>query len=213
MVPRESAKTPLTTYFMSKWCQSNGPAVCTPGSYRLSLELRASIKSDTVGHKAVVPFREAISEPELIGKGAQKETWFCLRDLEQLYDGRFHRMTGKPSKSLNPLRASSHIIESLHPETRSVPSLPGILTLTSPQIYTLHLWVAVHRYILYLDDPANADVRNRPEQGRLVEKVFPKGLSPALTGEVLNRDAETRNFRGRAPSGHYVELKRHHWVP
>ena len=61
---------------------------------------------------------------------------------------------------------------------------------------------------MYLKDPANTDVKKLLEEGVYVERAFPKDLFPALTGQALYRDAETRGYRGRAFNGSYAEL---HW--
>ena len=105
----------------------------------------------------------------------------CLIDLELLYEGHFERLAGAHDRPLTPLYSFTCIIESLYPETRSIPSLPAVLALSSPQRHTVSLWVCVHRWILYLADPANAGVKKLLEEGVYAEKALPKDLFPALT--------------------------------
>lgn len=82
----------------------------------------------------------------------------CLVDLELLHEGHFERLAGAHDRPLTPLSSFTYIIESLYPETRSIPSLPAVLTLSTPQRHTVYLWAGVHRWILYLADPVNAGV-------------------------------------------------------
>lgn len=144
-----------------------------------------SLEEKTVGYQALAAFRRAIREPELIGTGADGQRWLCLVDLELLYEGYFHRLEGAAATPLTPLHTFTEIIESLCPETRSVPSLLGVLTLSSPQRHTLYLWIAVHHYILYLDDPANSAVKRLIKEGVYAEKAFPKELFLLLQAKLF----------------------------
>ena len=206
VVPGEGPQTPPTTCFIDRLCQSTRRAAFSPGSYRLSMEPVASLTANTIGHRALAPFRSAISDPDSVGRGADGQTWLCLKDLELIYEGYFERLSGHVNRSLTPLHTFPHIVESLHPETRSIPSLPGVLTLSSPQRHTMYLWIGVHRWILYLADPVNAAVKKLLEDGVYAEKGFPKDQFPALTGEALYRDAESRDYRGTASNGRLAEL-------
>ena len=178
----------------------------TPGSFRLSMEPREKIEGNTVGFQALVPLRKALAEPEMVGRGADGQYWLCLRDLELLYEGHFERLTGLASTPLTHLYENVHFIESLYPETRSKSSLPDILNLSSAQQHTVYLWIAVHRYILYLADPTNAEVKKLLDQGVPCEKAFSRDVYPALTGQALYRSTEALEYRGRASNGHIAEL-------
>ena len=206
VVPQEKKKAPPTTCYFDRLCQSARHAVFIPGSYRLSLEPRESLKASTAGYQALSPFTNALSDPETIGRGAEGQIWMCLVDLELLYEGHLERLAGAHNRPLTALHTFTCIIESLYPETRSIPSLPAVLTLSSLQRHTVYLWVGVHRWILYLGDPVNAGVKKLLEEGVYAEKAFPKDLFPAFTGQALYRDAETRDFRGQALNDRFVEL-------
>ena len=123
-----------------------------------------------------------------------------------LYEGHFERLTGHAKTPLTHLYEFVHIIESLYPETRSSSSLPGILSLSSAQQHTVYLWIAVHRYILYLADPGNAGVKKLLDEEVACEKAFPGDVYPALTGQALYRSTEALEYRGRASNGHIAEL-------
>lgn len=206
MVPEESRETPLTTCYIFQWCRSPRRAVFTQGSYRLSLEPREKIEGNTVGFQALAPFQKAFRDPKTVGKGADGQYWLCLRDLELLYEGHFARLTGHTNTPITHLYEYEHFIESLYPETRSKSSIPGILNLGSAQTHTVYLWIAVHRYVLYLADPANAGVKRLLDQGVACEKAFPGDVYPALTGEALYRSIEAMKYRGRASNGNIAEL-------
>ena len=206
MVPEKSRETPLTTCYVFNWCRSARRGVFTQGSYRLSLEPQEKIEGNTVGFQAVAPFQKAIGDPKSVGKGADGQYWLCLRDLELLYEGHFARLTGHAHTPLTHLYENVDFIESLYPETRSNSSIPGILNLGSAQTHTVYLWIAVHRYVLYLADPANAGVKNLLDQGVACEKAFSGDLYPALTGEALYRSIEAMKYRGRASNGNIAEL-------
>ena len=64
----------------------------------------------------------------------------------------------------------------------------------------------MHRYILYLADPANAGVKERLDDGVACEKAFPRNVYRALTGQALYRSTEALEYRGRASNGHIAEL-------
>lgn len=147
-----------------------------------------------------------MKEADSIGRGDEGQVWICLVELELLYDGYFERLAGHATRALTPLHTFTHLIESLYPETRSIPSLPGVLTLSPPQRHTLNLWVGVHRYISYIADPINAGVKRLLEEGVRPEEAFPDDLFPALKGEALYRDAETRQYRGETRNGRVAEL-------
>lgn len=127
IIPEKSSRTPLTTCFIYKLCQSTERPVFTPGSYRLSLEPNANLKANTVRHEAIAPPHKAKYEPDFVGRGDEGQRLICLVDLELLYEGYFERLAGHVTIALTPLHTFTHIIESLYPETRSVPSLPGVL--------------------------------------------------------------------------------------
>ena len=170
------------------------------------MEPREKIKGNAVGCEALAPFQKAAEDPETVGRGADGQYWLCLRDLELLYEGHFARLTGHAETPLTHLYEYVHVIESLYPETRSSSSLPGVLNLSSAQQYTVYLWVAVHRYILYLADPENAGVKKLLDEGVACEKAFPRDVYPALTGQALYRSTEALEYRGRASNGHFAEL-------
>ena len=170
------------------------------------MEPREKIEGDTVDCQALAPFRKAAEDPESVGRGADGQYWLCLRDLELLYEGHFERMTGYAKTPHTHLYEYVNIIESLYPETRLNSSLPGVLNLSSAQQHTVYLWIAVHRYVLYLADPANAGVKKLLDQGVACEKAFPRNVYPALTGQALYRSTEALEYRGRASNGHIAEL-------
>ena len=170
------------------------------------MEPLEKIEGDTVGYQALAPFPKAAEDPNLVGRGADGQYWLCLRDLELLYEGHFERLTGNAKTPLTHLYENVHFIESLYPETRSNSSLPGVLNLRSAQRHTVYLWIAVHRYVLYLADPANAAVKKLLDQGVACEKAFPGDVYPALTGQALYRSTEVLEYRGRASNGHIAEL-------
>ena len=152
------------------------------------------------------PVQKAAKDPEIVDRGADGQYWLCLRDLELLYEGHFELLTGHAETPLTHLYEYVYVIESLYPETRPNSSLPGILNLSSAQIHTVYLWIAVHRYVLYLADPANADVKKLLDEGVACEKAFPRDVYPALTGQALYRSTEALEYRGRASNGHIAEL-------
>ena len=170
------------------------------------MEPREKIEGNTVGFQALAPFQKAIGDPKSVGKGADGQYWLCLRDLERLYEGHFARLTGHENAPLTHLYEYVDFIESLYPETRSNSSIPGILNLGSAQKHTVYLWIAVHRYVLYLANPANAGVKKLLNQGIACEKAFPGDVYPALTGEALYRSIEVMKYRGRASNGNIAEL-------
>lgn len=186
--------------------QSVRHAEFNPGSYRLSMESRGKIEGHTVDFQSLAPLRKALSEPEILGRGADGQYWLCLRDLELLYEGHFERLTGNAKTPLTHLYENVHFIESLYPETRSNCSLPSVLNLSSAQQHTVYLWIVVHRYILYLADPENARVKKLLDEGVACEKAFPEDMYPALTGQALYRSTEALEYRGRASNGHFAEL-------
>ena len=170
------------------------------------MEPREKIEGHTVDFQSLAPLRKAISEPEIVGRGADGQYWLCLRDLELLYEGHFERLTGNAETPLTHLYENVDFIESLYPEIRQNTSLPGVLNLSSAQQHTVYLWIAVHRYILYLADPANAGVQKLLDDGVASEKVFPEDMYPALAGQALYRSTEALEYRGRASNGHIAEL-------
>ena len=206
VIPEKSRETPLTTCFLYNWCQSPRRAVSTQGSYRLSLEPREKIEGNTVDFQALAPFSKAMGNSESVGRGADGQYWLCLRGLELLYEGRFERLTGDANTPLTHLYEYVRFIESLYPETRPNSSIPGTLNLRSAQKHTVYLWIAVHRYVLYLADPVNAGVKKLLDQGVACEKAFPGDVYPALTGQALYRSTEALNYRGRASNGNFAEL-------
>ncbi|KAM0794517.1 hypothetical protein BDR22DRAFT_826887 [Usnea florida] len=206
VVHETTRKTPLTTCYIDKWCQSARQPEIPQGSFRLSIEPREKIEGNTVGYQALAPFRKASQDPEVVGRGTDGQYWLCLRDLELLYEGRFERMTGLVNTPLTHIYQNVEFIESLYPEARSNSTFPGILNLSSAQKHTVYLWIAVHRYILYLADPANAGVKKLLDEGVACEKAFPRDVYPALTGQALYRSTEALEYRGRASNGKFAEL-------
>lgn len=197
---------PQTTCHYDNLCDHKG--LPKPGTYRFSLEREENVLSTTrpLGIKGVQSLSVVRRSPTLMGHGKGGEVWICLTCYEGvLNDKLYQNLFGGGLKQTGP----PILIEWLNvivPETRPLLDFPDAFTLTSPQRHTVYLWVAVHRWLVYLCEHQN--VKRLLDDGVYVEKAFPSDLFPALNhAEALYLDAETRDFQGRAPSGQAAELK------
>lgn len=141
-----------------------------------------------------------------MGHGKEGELWICLTCYEGVLDDKlYQKLFGGGKEQAGPPRLIEWV-NFIVPEVRSLPEFPGSFTLSSPQRHTVFLWVAVHRWLVYLCE--HPKVKNLLDDGVYVEKAFPSDLFPALNyADALYLDAETRDFRGRMLNGQTAELK------
>lgn len=159
-----------------------------------------------IGYRSIEKLSTVLRSRTLMGHGKGGEVWICVTCFEGVLDDKLYRsLLGDktPPPSLHQLIQWLNFIV---PETRSLPGFPGLITLTSPQRHTVQLWVAVHRWIVYLCE--NPTVKKLLNGGVYVGKAFPSDLFPALNGsEALYLNVETRDFKGYTPNNKIAELK------
>lgn len=146
---------------------------------------------------------KVLQSPTLMGQGKGGEEWMCITCYEGLLDNRLYSIHKVERPKLPRLLTW---LDYIVPEIRSLPNFPSMITLTSPQRHTVYLWIAVHRWIVYLCK--NPKVKEELDKEVYVEKAFRgSGLFPALnSGKALYLDVATRDYKGCAPSGSLAEL-------
>ena len=197
---------PQTTCYLGINCDHKGQP--EPGTYRFSLEPRGKAMSAThpIGYKGVENLSTVRRSPSLMGHGKGGEIWICLTCYEGLLDDKLYRYVFGDGKDPAGLHQLIEWLNFIMPEIRSLPGFPGMITLTSSETHTIYLWVAVHRWVVYLCE--NPDVKKLLDDGIYVEKAFASDLYPALNGnEALYLDTQTRDFKGYASNGKPAELR------
>ena len=159
-----------------------------------------------IGYRGVENLSTVRRSPSLMGHGKGGEIWICLTCYEGLLDDKLYRNVFGDGEDPAGLHQLIEWLNFIMPEIRSLPGFPGMITLTSSETHTIYLWVAVHRWVVYLCE--NPNVKKLLDDGVYVEKAFASDLFPALNGnEALYLDAQTRDFKGYASNGKPAELR------
>ena len=123
------------------------------------------------------PLSEVLKSPTIKGYGKGGEIWICVTCYEGILDGRLYRKIfgdGEDPTGFHPLIQWLNFTVL---ETRSLSGFPDMFTLTSPQRYTVNLWIGFHRRLVYLYE--NPNVKKLLDDGVYVEKAFPGDVFPA----------------------------------
>lgn len=208
-IAADDYECPPTTCYCDHLCDHKGQP--GPGVYRFSLEpvQYALDATRPIGYRGLDTLKRVLASPaynRMTGYGLGGEVWLCLTCAEGIWDNKFWREVCGDTKAPNAVHELIQISECIVPEIRSIPGLPGRFNLTSPQRHTLELWIAVHRRAVFVCDPANSAAKKLLDEGADVREVFPSEFFSDDSGQAIYRDAETRDFRGRASNDQIAEL-------